>query len=326
MEFRLGETQLDLQQTVARFFEDRVPLDAVAAREGAPVDRTLWREMADLGLQGLLLDEASGGSGLGVVDAAIVFEQVGSHLVPGPLLWSVLAARLVDGAASGEVIVGGIEATDVTEGVAVVEHAADLDVLVVLHPDSVVAHRTSTLTPPEPLTPLDPLATVGRVAGIAGGDVVGDADDAGRVRLLGTVLTAATLAGVASRALEVARSYALERHQFGAPIGSFQAVKHLLADMYVRTTSAQSATYAAAAVVDQPAGDDPVRAAAGAKLLTSEAAIEGASTAVQVLGGMGFTWDMLPNYLLKRAWVLEETFGTADDHASSIGTTLVAPS
>jgi alkylation response protein AidB-like acyl-CoA dehydrogenase len=142
------------------------------------------------------------------------------------------------------------------------------------------------------------------------------------MRLLGTVLSAALLAGIASRALEVARSYALGRRQFGAPIGSFQAVKHLLADMYVRSALAQSATYAAAAMAHDPGNDDPVRAAAGAKLVATEAAIDNAGAAVQILGGMGFTWDMLPNYLLKRAWVLEHCFNTADEHALRIGSAL----
>jgi alkylation response protein AidB-like acyl-CoA dehydrogenase len=93
--------------------------------------------------------------------------------------------------------------------------------------------------------------------------------------------------------------------------------------MYVRSGLAQSATYAAAAVLQDPGHDDTVRAASAAKLLAGEAAIANASTAIQVLGGMGFTWDMLPNHLLKRAWVLEHSFGLADDHAASIGTRLV---
>jgi len=114
----------------------------------------------------------------------------------------------------------------------------------------------------------------------------------------------------------VARAYALEREQFGAPIGSFQAVKHLLADMYVRSSLAQSETYAAAALEDPAAG-------AAAKVLAADAAIANAGTAVQVLGGMGFTWDMLPHYLLKRARVLEQSFGTADDHAGRLGSALL---
>lgn len=322
MEFSLDEGQVELQQTVARFCADRFPLDAVLAREGAPTDRALWAAMADLGLFGLLLREDAGGSGLGPVEGALVFEQLGSHLAPGPVLWTVLAAPLVPGAADGEVLVGGVAAADVADGTALVEHAADLDVLLVVHDDRVVAHRTADLPAPVALDPLDPLTLVGRVAGLAGGAEVGGAAVAAELTLLGTVLTASLLAGVASRALEVARAYALERHQFGAPIGSFQAVKHLLADMYVRSSLAQSATYAAAAVVQEPGDDDPARATAGAKLLAAEAAIANAGTAVQVLGGMGFTWDMLPNHLLKRAWVLEQSFGHADDHALHLGSTL----
>ena len=86
---------------------------------------------------------------------------------------------------------------------------------------------------------------------------------------------------------------------------------------------AQSSTYAAAAVLDDPRERRPGRAASAAKLLATEAALDGAGTAVQVLGGMGFTWDMLPNHLLKRAWVREASFGSADDHALHLGSTVV---
>jgi alkylation response protein AidB-like acyl-CoA dehydrogenase len=162
------------------------------------------------------------------------------------------------------------------------------------------------------LEPLDPLTPVGRYTGLGDGMPVGDAATAAHLRLVGTILSAAMLAGIAWRALEVARAYALEREQFGVPIGSFQAIKHMLADMYVRSTLAQSETYAAAVVQ----GDED---AAAAKLLATDAAITNAGDAVQVLGGMGFTWEMLPNYLLKRAWVLEHGFGTADEHALRVG-------
>ena len=122
---------------------------------------------------------------------------------------------------------------------------------------------------------------------------------------------------MSAAALETARAYALEREQFGVRIGSFQAIKHLLADMYVRTALARSATYAAAALLDDDAGGDPESAARAAKLLAGEAAIANAKAAVQILGGMGFTWAMVPHHLLKRAWVLEHAFGTADAHAAA---------
>ncbi|HEY5697975.1 MAG TPA: acyl-CoA dehydrogenase [Acidimicrobiales bacterium] len=323
MEFGLDPGQVELQQTVERFFADRFPLAGVGDREGAPVDRGTWAALAAMGLFGLVTAEDAGGSGLGVLEAALTFEQVGSYLVPGPLLWTVLAAPLVDGAASGDRIVGGIEADSIEDGCAAVEHATDLDVLLVVEEDRVIAHRTTDLAPPEPLSPLDPLTPVGRFVGLGGGEVVGGADAATELWRRGAVLAAAVLVGVASRALETARAHALERHQFDVPIGSFQAIKHLLADMYVATSLARSSTYAAAAVLDDPRADEPGRSAASAKLLAADAAINGAGTAVQVLGGMGFTWAMLPHYLLKRAWILEQAFGSADDHALRLGSTLV---
>ncbi len=170
--------------------------------------------------------------------------------------------------------------------------------------------------------PLDPLTPVGRVTGLGPGEPIGSSADVEQLRTLGTLLSAAMAAGISTRALDVARDYALERQQFGAPIGSFQAVKHMLADMYVRSVSGQSAMYAASAVVHEPGDDDAIRAVASAKLLAADAAVANASTAVQVLGGMGFTWDMLPNYLLKRAWVLENQFGVIEEHALLLGTGL----
>jgi len=356
MEFRLDDDQIDLQQTVARFFEDRYPLDAIHEREGGAVDRVAWRALADLGIFGLLVDPADGGSGLGVVEAALVFEQIGSHLVPGPLMWSTLAATVIDAdrraaVIDGSTVVAGVDlsapsetGTDVGSGSTLttgtpVESVVDADLVLAVGPDAVTvlerdALERDGLGPVQPLDSLDPLTSVAAVASLAGGAGLGEPglggtdlggrDVADRLRLVGSVLVAAELVGVAGRALEVARSYALEREQFGVPIGSFQAVKHMLADMYVRVTVAQSATYAAAAVVDRPGpGDDPVRSVDAAVLLATEAAIDGASDAVQILGGMGFTWDMLPNYLLKRAWHLSLRFEAGDARAQAAGRALV---
>jgi Acyl-CoA dehydrogenase, N-terminal domain len=148
MEFRLDSAQVELQQTVARFCADRFPLDAVVEREGAATDRASWDEMAALGMFGLLLPEDAGGSGLGVVEGALLFEQLGSHLAPGPVLWTVLAAPLVDGAAAGRTLVGGVEASAVEDGAAVVEHAGDIDVVLVVD-DPEVAAVVITDTPVE---------------------------------------------------------------------------------------------------------------------------------------------------------------------------------
>jgi alkylation response protein AidB-like acyl-CoA dehydrogenase len=118
-------------------------------------------------------------------------------------------------------------------------------------------------------------------------------------------------------------AYAKERHQFGKPIGSFQAVKHLCADMLVRAEVARNAVHAAACLADAPdvvaseaeaagsTGEALVaRATMGAKLLADEAAITNARAAIQVHGGMGFTWEVPLHLHLKRSRVLATTFGT----------------
>ncbi len=328
MDFRLDDTQLGLQETIQRLCASRAGLDRIGEREGLPIDRTFWNDLAQLGTFSLLLPERNGGAGLGVVEAAVVFEQLGSYLTTGPLTWTLLAASHVAGAATGDLLVGGIdEATTFGDDRLVVEHAADLDALLVLRSDGVFLCAGDDLTRPHELAALDPLTPVGRFDALPEGDRVGDAPAARHMRIVGTALSAATLLGVSARALEVARTYALEREQFGVPIGSFQAVKHILADMYVRTVMARSAVYAAAAVADDPVAagagvDPPERAVAIAKFLAGEAAIANASAAIQVLGGMGFTWEMLPHYLLKRAWVLEHAFGTSDTHALTLATAL----
>ena len=293
-----------------------------SAREDARVDRGAWRALADLGVFAVLLPASAGGSGVGAIGGAIVFEQLGAHLVGGPVLWTTLAASWLDGAARGERLVGGVEPCSAPGDPILVEHAPEIDALLVLRDDGVFVCAGDDLPAFEPVAPLDPLTPVGRAAVLPRGARVGDARAAIDARLAGTVLTAAMLLGVSDAALDASRRWALEREQFGVPIGSFQAVQHLLADMYVRTALARSATYAAAATLDDPGIGDPIRASAAAKLLAGEAALENARVAIQVHGGMGFTWEMPPHYLLKRAWVLEHAFGDADAHALALGTAI----
>jgi alkylation response protein AidB-like acyl-CoA dehydrogenase len=324
MDFRLDEEQLELSDTVRRFCAARCAPERIAQRGGQPLDRAVWRELAGLGVFGLLAPEAAGGVGLGAVEGAIVFEQLGAHLVSGPVLWTTLGARWVAGATSGERVVGGVEEAAAKGEPSVVEHAGELDALLVLRTDGVFVAEGPELPSCEMLAPFDPLTPVGRLDALPRGKRVGDAAAASRLRLTGTVLAAALQVGVSDAALEASRRYALDREQFGVPIGSFQAIQHVLADMYVRTALARSATWAAAAVLDDPELGDAPRASAAAKLLAGEAALENARAAVQVHGGVGFTWEMLPHYLLKRAWVLEHTFGDADAHALSLGASLEA--
>ncbi len=147
----------------------------------------------------------------------------------------------------------------------------------------------------------------------------------------GALLTAALQVGHAAEALDLAVAYAKERQQFDTPIGSFQAVKHMCADMLVRAEVARAAVHAAACLADAPdvvdteaavAGCTPGqlvdRSVAGAKLLADEAALGNARAAIQVHGGMGFTWEVPLHLHLKRALVHSTTFGTPAAHATAL--------
>jgi alkylation response protein AidB-like acyl-CoA dehydrogenase len=319
MDFHLDDDQLALQDQATRFCRDRWPLERIAERPSV-LDRPAWNELAALGVFSLLVEEARGGLGLGAVEAVVVFEQLGRHLVPGPLLWSALGALVIPPVAGGELVAGGIEAAGTPPFL--VEHAAEIDVLVVLRPDGVARVDAAQLPPVAACDALDPLNGVGALPALPDGARVGDRAAAARLRAIGVVLAAALQLGISQAALDVAVAYSLERRQFGVPIASFQALKHLMADMYVRTGLARSASYAAAAVLDDPGVGDAERSLSAAKLLAGEAAVENARAAIQVLGGMGFTWQMPPHFLLKRALVLDLAFGTPTAHALAIGASL----
>jgi alkylation response protein AidB-like acyl-CoA dehydrogenase len=320
MHFSFDEDQLAMRDAVRAFCEDRLDLSRVAGREGKPADPATWSALADLGVLGTLVDEA--GSGIGLVEAAIAFEELGAHLVCGPVLWSTLAAPLVPGVASGDVRVAGVELDVRPDQPVVVEHADESDALLILREDTVELCAGPKLAPATEGASLDPLTPVSVLPSAPHGQVVARGDTARQLRRNGAILSAALLVGAAQGALDVARTHALEREQFGVPIGSFQAVKHLLADMYVGVELARAATYGAAAIAAGRGAGDPELAAGAAKLLAGDAGIANGRTAVQVLGGMGFTWDMLPHYFLKRAWVLEHGFGTTAWHAAHLGTAL----
>jgi alkylation response protein AidB-like acyl-CoA dehydrogenase len=170
--------------------------------------------------------------------------------------------------------------------------------------------------------PLDPLTPVHRVKQMPDGERVGDADLVVRWRQEGAALTAAFLVGMARACTELSVAYAKARRQFDRPIGSFQAVKHILADMAVRTEVARSLVHAAACTLDDPDVGEVTRAVSGAKLLAGEAAVANGLAATQVHGGMGFTWEVDVHLYLKRAWLLATVFGTANDHAEVMAAAL----
>ena len=317
MDFELSDDQVALQEGVRSFLQGRFAIDAVRALEDqGGIDRARWQELADMGIFALRLGEADGGVGLGWADAVLVFEELGRALVPGPLVWTHLLAGRIDGAATGETIVGGIERDDFS---GIVEFPDGIDTLVVLDDDGIWSVDPSDLDLAPIATPLDSLTPVARLLGpLPAGERIGSADDAVAMRLQGAALVAGYLLGIASATTDLSVAYAKERQQFDRPIGMFQALKHHMANMFSRAEVARGGVYAAGVTLDDPLVGSIERAVASAKFTAGEAAIENAKTAVQVHGGMGYTWEIDAHLQLKRAYALDPVFGGRDDQADII--------
>ncbi|MBW2294046.1 MAG: acyl-CoA/acyl-ACP dehydrogenase [Deltaproteobacteria bacterium] len=318
MDFRPSQEQNDLKDGIANFCASRCSVvELRRIDEAGGFDLALWRDLADLGVFQLMVAEANQGLGLGVADAVLVFEALGERLVPGPLVFTQLAAGLIDGAMSGECVVGGLDLESNRQTPHLIEYKEQLDALLLLRDDGVYRVDPSALRGSSTLS-LDPLTPVFHAEALPEGDKIADADRARRLRLEGMSLVAAELLGITEATLEIALAYAKEREQFGRVIGAFQAIKHLLADMFARQELVRASVYAAGATLDDPSVGDVEQAVRGARLLAAEAAVKNARTCIQIHGGMGYTWEVPDHYYLKRAMVLQNSFGEDRDHAAAI--------
>jgi alkylation response protein AidB-like acyl-CoA dehydrogenase len=318
------EDQRELQQMISRFSLDRFPADTVREfAEPGRFDRDAWRELAELGTFGIALPESTGGVGLRWIDTVLVHESLGVALTPGPLLAATLGAGLVPGVLEGEVVPAIVERP--THGPVLIEHLSVADVLVVIDDNGVSTLDPAQLGARSLAEPIDPATPVSILDELPVGERVADAAVAQRLRLLGSLLASAQLVGNSEGSTALAVAYANEREQFGRLIGSFQGLKHLLADCYARTEVARSALWAAGVLVDEPEAGDLRRAVAATRVLAGRAAAENAKTGVQVHGGMGFTWEVDAHLFLKRAWVLETAFGSIDEAAEYVAGTLLRP-
>ncbi|MFJ9638456.1 acyl-CoA dehydrogenase family protein [Streptomyces sp. NPDC101178] len=299
MDFQLSDDQRALRSGMRDLLGavfDRERLRAAVERGGG-VDRALWRELGAAGFFALRLPEEAGGVGLGLPEAVLLFEEAGRALLPGPLVATHLAAGVVKGAAEGEAVVTA------AEGELPVAHLAAADAVLVGGETLTGERLAAFVAGAVPVRSMDPLTPLHRTAGrAAAAGTIGAYS--GALRREGALLTAAEQLGSAARTTEMAVQHAGARQQFGSLIGSFQAVKHLCADMLARTEPARSAVYAAALT------GDPVEVAA-AKLLADEAAVRNARDCLQIHGGMGFTWEADVHLHLKRAWLRAARWLTA---------------
>ena len=315
MFFELHEEQRTLQQVARGLFDDLDALGRLRERwPASAVDPGVWRKLVDHGLVAIGLPEDQGGSGGDEVDAAVVCEEAGYAVVPEPLVATVGVVvpvlRDQSGAAQrdrwlGPLVDGEITVATAVDGTGRIVDPTGTDgasadaVLVVqdgavhLVPgEAVEQRRRAAHDPSRPVVDLVGCRTDGTT-------LLPGADPAS-VQARARTARAAALVGVSQRMLDTTVAHARSRTQFGVPIGSFQAVQHQLADVLLAVEQARVAVwYAALRLRDDE--DDALRAARIAKLVANQASQLADRVALQVHGGIGFTWEHDLHLLCKRA-------------------------
>jgi alkylation response protein AidB-like acyl-CoA dehydrogenase len=340
MNFGLSEEQELLQETVRSFVANECP--APKLREvfdgEAPFDEALWNGLVEMGVGGLAVDERYGGAGMEMIDLALVAEELGRGALPGPFFGHALACiaiqeggsdaqkeqylpRLAAGEALGTFafaeegdlwdpaaletrIEGGVVSG--TKPFVPNGSAADLIVVALADGGLAVVEKGAAGMKIEPVEGVDRTRRLDRIS-FEGtpADALETAAGA-RVRDAGLVLLAADAFGGAWRLVEDSSEYSKTREQFGQPIAHFQAVKHRLADMAVEIEPSRGLYWYAAHAFDH-LKDESERAAALAKAHITDRFMQIARDAVEVHGGIGFTWECDVQIWFKRA-MFDRTF------------------
>jgi alkylation response protein AidB-like acyl-CoA dehydrogenase len=312
--FDFTDDQREIKRTARELLAARSSMERVRAiaEGGNGYDAALWEELVGLGWSGIALPEEHGGVGLGVIELAIVLEELGYAATPSRFLSNALAGQLIAAAGSERQharLLPGIAAGDHTGtvGIArggVAELVPDADSarwVVLVEEGRARLYDAATgelrIDPRETIDPTRRYARVTVADGAAGEPLEGDA--AGGLDRAETIL-AAELTGLAQRALELTVAYVQERRQFGTPVGAFQAVSHRAAQMLLETEGARSATWFAAWAADAEPASLP-RAASIAKAAAADAGRQVTAAAIQLHGGIGFTWEADVHWLYKRA-------------------------
>ncbi|MBV9513642.1 MAG: acyl-CoA/acyl-ACP dehydrogenase [Mycobacteriaceae bacterium] len=304
----MSEERELLRQTVRELVTKHAGPEAVreAMESERGYDESLWKLLCEqVGAAALVVPEDLGGAGGELADAATVLSELGRALVPTPLLGTTLAelallcadevdadtvGRLAEGTAIGAVV---FDADYVVNG--------DIaDVVVAVDDGRLVRWTTFTARAVTTMDPTRRLARVGADDTAALGADPGIADTA-------SILLAVEQIGAAQRCLELTVEYTKQRVQFGRPIGSFQALKHRMADLYVAVSAAR-------AVVDDAVADPSPTAAALARVTATEAFSAVAAEAIQMHGGIAITWEHDIQLYFKRAHGSAQLLGPARDH------------
>ncbi len=330
MDFTFTEDQLLFQASTREFLTGEVTPARIRAGWESPDGRdpALWQQLAELGLTGITVAEEFGGLGMNELDFVLLAQECGYVALPEPLvntalvsvpllqqLGGELAASWLPRVATGEArVLAGIEQNLLVEDA----HVADLlllqhgDAWYALAPEQVELRRNESV---------DPSRRLYAVAIKPGAEPVASGQQAAALTLAaldrGALGCAAQALGLAQRMVDMAVSYSSDRQQFGKPIGSFQAVKHLMANVAVRLEYARAPVHRAACSV---ANAEAVasRAVSHAKLMACEAANLAAKHSIQVHGAMGYTWEVDLHIFMKKAWALANTWGDTAFHKGRI--------
>ncbi len=354
MNFEFTDDQQAIKRTARDFLTARYKLELVrelAGSESGFTDRQ-WQELVELGWPGVIVSEEYGGLGLGAVELVVIAEEMGYALAPSPLHSDVCATLVLDAAGTDEqrsrwlpeLAAGSVRGTlavwDERAGWApdqseVEASAGRLSAVKIAVPDAAAAdflliaaadgrHYIVQAGAPgleivaEP--GLDPTRKLYRVSldGTPAEEMsTGGADAVAQAYATIVTALAAESVGVAQRAMEMAVEYAKDRKQFERPIGSFQAVSHRCAQMLLEVEGARSVTYWAAWALDHEP-ETALRAASMAKAYAGDAGFRVAASAIQVHGGIGFTWEHDLHFFLKRAKANAHAFGDSRWHRDRV--------
>lgn len=350
MNLELTDEQLALRDTVRRFLAEKAGIAThVRPMLDDPRGTTeeVWRGLADLGATGVLVPQEFGGLGMTMVEAGIVAEELGAALYPGPWLSTAVvatraltqpgagAATLLTGIADGSVIatVGPLngELPAVADGalrgeITALPDAAAADTVLVLgiEGDSIglyaVDSRSIEVTAREHVDPTRKEFDV-RLDGVPA-QRLGSADDIDALRDDLLIAYAADALGAATAVMNLAIEYAKVRRQFDQPIGSFQAVQHLCVDMYETVELARSGVMHALWAADSAEPAEHHLAALRAKAFAARLATVG-DIAIQVFGGIGYTWEHDAHLYLKRLLGWSTFLGGSDKFLQEVGRALV---
>ena len=317
MSLGITDEHVELAASLRRWAAGLGAVAAVRAAEGEPDEdfADVWKAAVEMGVPTIGLPEAAGGGGGSVMDVAVALEACAHELVPGPLLGAALAAWLLGDSPVAGAVGDGARVGVAAAGETVWDAPGATHVLLSRDQDAwYVLPRADVVV--TPVVGLDlsrryglPEALDGVEAGVRVDGLTAD-----RVRRAAVTLGAAEAAGVARWCLETAVEYAKVREQFGRPIGSFQAVKHLCAEMLETAEAVTAAAWDVAAAAPISGSDDPQWAFAAdvAEAVCFDGAVEVAKSCIQVLGGIGFTFEHDAHLYLRRALALRGLLADGD--------------